>query len=64
METVSTMKLAVSPQSSPLGEPSRDPNSVTHPNTSSAGEPESSTMCEIETLPLLAVKDFLKQSVR
>ena len=42
VETVITMKLAVSPQSSSLCEPSRDPNSATHPNTSSAGEPESS----------------------
>ena len=42
VETVSTMKLAVSPQISSLGEASRDPNSATHPNTSSAGKPESS----------------------
>ena len=39
--TVSTKKLVISPRSSP-GEPSRDPNSGTHPNTSSTGEPESS----------------------
>ena len=40
-ETVSTKKLAISPRSLLPSEPSRDPNSATHPNTSSAGEPES-----------------------
>ena len=67
VETVSTKKLAICPQiwARVLIQPSRDPNSATHPNTSSAGESGVFGLYGgIEATILLAVKNFLNKSVR